>query len=91
MDRHKLNKQQRQSARTQLHDVIIFAEFVHKLNNRLCAIQGTAQLALAKCRDFEDSLSHIEAIVNDTGEAINHYTQKIQLKNQRTRSQNVAV
>ena len=54
MDKHKLNKQQRQSARQQLQDVIIFAEFIHKLNNRLCAIQGTAQLALAKCRGFED-------------------------------------
>ena len=91
MDKHKLNKQQRQSARQQLQDVIIFAEFIHKLNNRLCAIQGTAQLALAKCRGFEDSLSHIEHIVNDTGVAVNHYSQKIQLKQKRTRSQNVAV
>jgi len=91
MDRHKLNKQYRQSARAQLQDVIIFAEFVHKLNNRLCAIQGTAQLALAKCRGLEDSLSHIEHIVNDTGSTINHFTQKLHHKQTHPRSQNVAV
>lgn len=46
MDRRKHNKLQRQSARLHHRNVVTFAQFVHKLNNRLCAIQGTAQLAL---------------------------------------------
>lgn len=91
MDKHKVNKLHRQSARTQLQDTIFFADFIHKLNNKLCVVQGNAQLALAKYCKPEEALTLIEQIVNDTNISIGNVTKKLQHKQLHSRSQNVAV
>ena len=91
MDKRNTNKVHRQYARLRLQDTIAFAEFIHKLNNHLCAIQGTSQISLAKGNEFERSLSRIEAIVIDTGEAVQNISSHFYPKQKRQRSQNVAV
>lgn len=91
MSTRTINKLHRQYARLRLQDTIAFAEFIHKLNNRLCAVQGTSQIALAKGNGFEHSLSHIEAIVLNTGEAVQQISKRLYPKQKRQRAQNVAV
>lgn len=70
MDRKAYNKQQRQFAKSNHRNNIYISKFIHNLNNKLCALQATAQISIHRQQNQQQLVSHIETIIFDISSLI---------------------
>lgn len=58
-----LNRRKRQYARHMKTERLLLSQFIHTLNNKLCAIQGITQLYFLDESDPIKSVNKIESII----------------------------